>query len=58
MMRYIKVNGRWIDTLIQQKDFEEIYCIYNKNVYMYHEADALSEPAILVGVLEDEKESI
>ena len=56
MMRYIKVNGRWIDTLLQQKDFDEIYCIYNKNVYMYHEADALEEPALLVGVLEDEKE--
>ena len=55
MKRYIKVNGQWIDTLIEQKEYGRYYFIVdNKVSYLWDGTMTEFE----TGTLEDESDAI
>ena len=53
MLRYIKVNGEWIDTLIEQKEYGRYYMIVDSTVWYYSDEYGVDYQ---VGKLEDEKD--
>lgn len=55
MERFIKVKGKWIDTLKEQKDFGKIYFISKENkVCMYHLDNPDPTECNVLGLLEDQ----
>jgi len=53
MLRYIKVNDQWLDTLIEQKEKHRVFMVIDNKVYCLNEDNSECE----IGCLEDEKDS-
>ena len=52
MMRYIKVNNRWIDTLSEQRDFHVIYMVIDNKVHAIID----NGDETITGLLQDESD--
>lgn len=55
MLRYIKVKGRWIDTLMDQKEWGRIYFVVDNIVWYYWDEDGR---VYRVGRLQDESDTL
>lgn len=55
MKRYIKVNGSWIDTLLEQKEGGRYYFIIEGKVSYYSDESGVDTE---LGELEGEKDSL
>jgi len=55
MKRYVKVKGKWIDTLTEQKDYGRYYFIINNRVSYYSDEYGVEYE---IGRLQDETDTL